>query len=441
MIDIRKLDGSSFRNWNIQNEIGRGADGIVYRASQENREVALKLFFPEVVQKNGTGEERERLELQLGLVGEKHHPHLVEIYEGGVDEDSQILYLAMEYIPGKSLDKVLDALPRQSIAPLVKQLAEAAKFLHDKGLAHRDIKPANIVVSDDFSSLTLLDLGVATRDIENAEEKHLSGDEFVASVRYSPPEFVWRDEARSDQNAWTAISFYQIGATLHDMLMKKPIFQGMDAPRAKLYDSVKLHAPEINAPDCEVWLSQLARACLVKNWRERIKIVTWDLFAGPQPEASEISLKILDIRLRQVLADQEKIRQAEEKLKQPQPNRAQELWRLQSDTFLRVRQFLMTTDVFPRFSGTHEANNKEGYTLKYDFEKNEELLFKQPFSVKITFTANPLTQLTTDLVLAASVEGQEISRSLWSEAFTPETASDLCQRALVQLAEQMIATQ
>ena len=441
MIDVRKLAGQIFRGWTVRTEIGRGADGIVYVASQEGREVALKLFFPEAVQKNGLGEERERLELQLGLVGEKHHPHLVEIYEGGIDEETQTLYLAMEYVPGKSLDKILDVLPRQAIAPLLKQLADAAKFLHDRGLAHRDIKPANIVISEDFSTLTLLDLGVATRDVENADEKQLSGDEFVASVRYSPPEFVWRNEARAEENAWTAISYYQIGATLHDMLMRKPIFQGFDAPRAKLYNAVRLRAPEIEASDCEHWLSQVARACLVKSWRERLKIVTWEMFAGPPPTGGETTLKLLDIRLRQVLADQEKIRMAEEKVGQPRPDRAQELWRLQSDTFLRVRQFLMTTDVFPRFSGTHEPSGNGTYTLRYQFEANDDLLFKQSLHIEVVFAASPATQLTTDLTLIASIDGLEISRSSWSEAFTVETAADLCQRALVQIAEKMIEGQ
>ncbi|MDQ0042246.1 protein kinase domain-containing protein [Variovorax boronicumulans] len=441
MINVRKLDGQMFRGWNIQTEIGHGADGIVYKATQEERVVALKLFFPEAVQKNGIGEEQERLELQLGLAGEKHHPHLVEIYEGGIDEESQTLYLAMEYVPGNSLDKILDTLPRQAIAPLLKQLADAARFLHEQGLAHRDIKPANIVVSDDFLTLTLLDLGVATRDVENADDQKLSGDEFVASVRYSPPEFVWRTEARSEENAWTAISYYQIGATLHDMLMKKPIFQGFDSPRAKLYDAVRLRAPEIEALDCEPWLAQIARACLVKSWRERLKIVTWDLFAGPPPTGGETSLKLLDIRLRQVLADQEKIRLTEEKAGQPRPDRAQELWRLQSDTFLRVRQFLMTSDVFPRFSGTHEQSANSSYTLKYQFEENPDLLFKQSILIEIIFAISPSTQLTTDLTLIASIKGEEITRSSWSEAFTVETAADLCQRAIVQVAEQMLESQ
>lgn len=441
MIDVKKLSGQMFRVWTVHQEIGRGADGIVYRALQDDREVALKIFFPEAVAKNGLGEERERLELQLGLRGKKHHPNLVEIYEGGFDDESQTLYLSMEYISGRSLDKALDSLPRQAISPLLKQLAEAAKFLHDRGLAHRDIKPANIVVSEDFSMLTLLDLGVATRDVENSDDKQLSGDEFVASVRYSPPEFVWRTEARDDENAWTAISYYQIGATLHDMLMRKPIFQGFDTPRAKLYDAVRMRAPEIDAPDCELWLAQLARACLVKNWRERVQIVNWDLFFGPSPSSGDTSLKLLDIRLKQILADQEKVRVAEEKIGQPQPDRSQDLWRLQSDTFLRVRQFLMTANIFPRFSGTHEPAGDKSYILRYHFEENEDLLFNKKLLVEISFKANPATQLTTDLEFMALIDGKEISRASWSEAFTVESATDLCQRALIEVADQMVAGQ
>lgn len=440
MVDIKNMSGQTFRKWNVQNEIGRGIDGVVYKAKREEEgEVALKLFFPEVVAKNGLGEEQERLELQLSLVGAKHHPNLVEIYEGGYDDTTDNFYLVMEYIPGRSLDKLLDTIPRQFIASLLKQLAEVAKFLHDRGLAHRDIKPANIVVSEDFLKLTLLDLGIATDDDDRLCDKNLSGEEFVGSVRYSPPEFVYRKEVRTDENAWTAISYYQIGATLHDMLMQKPIFQGFDAPRGILYDSVRLRTPNIVAPDCEPWLAQVARACLVKNWRERIQIVNWDLFNGPQSDASDLHSKVLDIRLRQILADQEKVRKTEELINSVQPDRLQELWRLQSDTFLRVRQFLMTANIFPRFSGTHEANDKGGYNLKYLFEKNADLLFRQELRIDILLKVSPTTQLTTDLTITATVNEQTISESSWTEAFSVESASDLCQRALIEIADQVIA--
>lgn len=438
MLDVKNLKGTTFRGWAVLEEIGRGADGIVYKAAQGDRQVALKMFFPEAVAKNGLGEERERLELQLGLVGAKHHPNLVEIYEGGFEEELKTFYLVMEYAPGRSLDKLLDTLPRPAIAPLLKQLAEAARFLHGKGLAHRDIKPANIVISEDFSTLTLLDLGIATRDVDGADDKQLSGEEFVASVRYSPPEFVWRTEVRTDESAWTAISFYQIGATLHDMLMQKPIFQGVDTPRAKLYDAVRLTTPEILAHDCEPWLAQVARACLVKSWRERVQIVNWDLFLGPPADSGDSSIKLLDIRLRQILADQEKVRISEEKVKQPQPDRTQELWRLQSETFLRVRQFLMTANVFPRFSGNHEANADGGYVLKYRFDENEDLLFRKQLQIEISLKASPATQLTTDLTFVALIADQEISRSSWTEAFTVESAADLCQRALIEVAGQVV---
>lgn len=441
MIDVKNLNGQTFRGWSVLEEIGRGADGVVYRTAQKDRNVALKLFLPEVVAKNGLGDDQARLELQLNLIGKKHHANLVEIYEGGYDKDSEVFYLVMEYVPGRSLDKLLKILPRQAIAPLLKQLVNAAKFLHEMGLVHRDIKPANIVVSNDFTKLTLLDLGVATHHVEVADNQQLSGEEFVASVRYSPPEFVWRTEDRTDNSALTAITYYQIGATLHDMLMQKPIFEGFDTPRAKLYDAVKLIAPEVSAEGCEPWLAQIAKACLVKNWRERTQIVGWDLFTGPQSNGSDISVKLLDIRLRQIISDQEKIRKTEEQSKGNQSVRIQELWTLQSETFLRVRQFLMTAGIFPRFSGNHEPNGAGTYILKYQFEENDDLLFRQRLLIEVLFKTSHATPLTTDLTIIAIVEGEEISRSSWTEAFTVETASDLCQRALIEIASQLVATE
>jgi eukaryotic-like serine/threonine-protein kinase len=84
---------------------------------------------------------------------------LVQIFEGGkAAELDNIPFLVMEFIPGKSLDKAIKSVPRSAIPSLLKQPADAARYLESVGLVHRDIKPANIVISDDFSQLTLLDL-------------------------------------------------------------------------------------------------------------------------------------------------------------------------------------------------------------------------------------------------------------------------------------------
>ena len=158
MDDVRKMLQKEVKGWQLLDVLGQGIDGIVYRAKKSDKTAAVKLFFPESIKKNGLDGELERLELQLSLVGKKHHEHLVEIFEGGQDADLNTLYLVMEYVPGNSLDKVITKIPRHLIPNLSEQLASAAKFLEDNGLVHRDIKPANIVVSEDFLKLTLLDL-------------------------------------------------------------------------------------------------------------------------------------------------------------------------------------------------------------------------------------------------------------------------------------------
>ena len=118
------------------------------------------------------------------------------------------------------------------ILPLIAQVASAAQFLEDNGLAHRDIKPENIGVSDDFSHATLLDLGVLrpvglSNITDEGEQKA-----FVATLRYSPPELLYREE-EDNVEGWRVITFYQLGAVLHDMIMRYPIFREYGDPYAR----------------------------------------------------------------------------------------------------------------------------------------------------------------------------------------------------------------
>jgi len=438
MKDVRNQTGRQIQGWSLWGVLGNGADGIVYVCEKDGHQAAMKLFFPEQVQKNGLEAQTERLELQLTLRGGKHHPNLVEIYDGGFDQELGTLFLIMEYVPGTSLDKLVGKLPPASIPSLVRQLASAAQFLETKELFHRDIKPANIVVNDDFSKLTLLDLGVVFSAPTSGDER-ISRDEFVATVRYSPREFVWRDELGSDGDAWRAVTFYQIGATLHDMLAKKLLFEGFDTPRARLYDAVKLRPPVIDAPDCEAWLVQLAQCCLVKNWRERLQLLRWESFNGPATGSVDNSQRLQAIRLRQIRADEFRLLAEEERVDASKHTRAQELWSLQNSLFLEVRQFLMSAQVFPRFSGTHAAASETEYLLSYVIDADAALLFDCPVNVEIRLKAIQDSELTTQLSMCATCDAEEIFRATWTEMLTVETAATICQEALLQIADRIVA--
>lgn len=428
-IDVRGLVGREVQGWALWDVLGKGADGIVYMGERAGEQAAVKIFFPEQLERYGFELQQQRLELQLQLKGKKHHPNLVEIFDGGVDDELKTLYLVMEYVPGNSLDKIVGKLPSEVIAPLIKQLADAAQFLEERDLVHRDIKPANIVISDDFKALTLLDLGVVLRP-PDAMDDRISGDEFVASVRYSPREFVWRDELGTDRDAWRAVTFYQIGATLHDMIMGYPIFSGRDTPPARLYEAVKLHPPEISSSVCEPWLIKLAEACLIKSWRERLKHLEWASFSGPAPTGDRSQLR--DLRLKQIRADEQRLQAKEEASNMPpKATRAQELWRLQNGLFLELRQFLMSNPVFPTFSGSHTASDG-GYELHFAFDPNPDLLFFKVITVNIRLRVASDTEAATDIAFVGKMDSQEVFAASWRELFSVERAAELCEQGLVQ---------
>jgi eukaryotic-like serine/threonine-protein kinase len=438
MIDVNNLIGHFVEGWKLWEILGKGVDGIVYVGERDGNQCAIKLFLPDRLEKYGLGQERERLEMQLRLRGEKRHPNLVQIFSGGFSEELQTLYLIMEYVPGKSLDKLLGKIPPESVAPLTRQLASAARFLETQDLYHRDIKPANVVVSDDFTKLTLLDLGIVTAPTDGDER--LSGEEFVASLRYSPPEFVRRQEDGDNAEAWQAVTYYQIGATMYDMIVGRQIFSGFDKPRALLYEAVKLRTPQFPENKCDEWLVQLAKCCLVKSWRHRLDLVRWDHFQGPVEDfESDTSIKLKAIRLKQIQADEERVLKKEEALAVQTVSKSQELWKLQDSIFLEVRHYLISSQVFPKFSGTHKALSDKEYVLEYMLEADESLMFPHPVSVSIHLSNSKGSEVVTNLTVSAAAQGLDIFRASWTEAFTVETATKACQDALVQIAERAMS--
>ncbi|WP_223435327.1 MULTISPECIES: serine/threonine protein kinase [unclassified Pseudomonas] len=438
MIDVRKLIGTVVQGWQLLEVLGAGADGIVYLGEKGSTKVAIKLFFPEVLEKYGVAGAEERLVLQLELIGGKHHPNLVEIFAGGMDAELKTLYLVMEYVSGQSLDKVVKILPPETIPLLLGQLAEGARFLESKGLYHRDIKPANIVVNEGFTKLTLLDLGIIYKAPEEQGGGRVSGDEFVATVRYSPPEFVWRDEVSSSNEAWRAITFYQIGATLHDMIMGKPLFSGMDSPRACLYDAVRDSSPEISSDECASWIVQLAKSCLIKDWRERGRIVSWDSFKAPDPIDDDLLQSRQAIRVRQIRND-ELVSLKEGRHIVPLNSRLKrDIWDLQNKLFREIRQFLLGEQIFPKFSTSQVSISEMEYLLGFCFEVDTRLMFVDVIDVKVRLAPSNESELCFDLSIQATACGHQIYDAIWTENFTVESASRLALIALLQIADHVV---
>jgi len=201
-------------------------------------------------------------------------PNLVQILDGGECADTGALYVAMQFVQGIPLDKAIGGLPRPLIAPLIRQIASAARYLDNRGYCHRDIKPSNVMLSSDYSVATLLDLGVIR---PYGGSSLTDPGEFLGTHQYGPPEFIFRTEDGS-QDSLRAITYYQLGGVLHDLIMRRPLFEAYVAPRARLVDAVKHEIPVVDAPDVPPGLLVLAANCLAKDAVQRLKWVDWNAF-------------------------------------------------------------------------------------------------------------------------------------------------------------------
>lgn len=283
-----EIVGAQVGGWYATELLGSGKSALVLRAEKEGVTAALKVFDPDLIEKYGETSQLGRIEREKRLVG-KTHPHLVRIFDGGKCSLTGRLFVAMECVPAKDLSQLLTEVPRDRIRPLIAQLALAAQFLEEQELAHRDIKPSNIAVSDDFVRLTLLDLGVL-RPFGETGLTDTEGQQFVGTLQYSSPEFLFRTE-QDTLDGWRALTFYQIGAVLYDLIKRKPLFEEFSVPYARMVEAVKYETPDFNVPGADVDLVSLAQSCLVKDPALRLRLVTWDSFKVSQPPVSVTTIK------------------------------------------------------------------------------------------------------------------------------------------------------
>jgi DNA-binding beta-propeller fold protein YncE len=200
--------GSVFAGYEIEDLVGRGGMGVVYRARQLRpaRTVALKVVAPEL---SSDADFRRRFETESQVAAALEHPNVVPVYE--VDEEDGVLFLAMRFVDGVDLR----ALIRRGVDPeraarIVDQVAGALDAAHARGLVHRDVKPANILVSSGTDHVYLTDFGL-TKEIASEDGPTRTGT-WVGSIDYVPPEQIQgeRVDARADVYALTAVLFHAL---------------------------------------------------------------------------------------------------------------------------------------------------------------------------------------------------------------------------------------
>ncbi len=279
--------------------VDSGGSAALYRVESPQGLRAIKVYDPAFLVGPAAAAEKRRLELQRALIGHAC-PTLVQIFK--VDEAEGTAFVEMEFIEWPQLKKVLSQVPDSSVPVLIKQLVEAVIYLERLDIVHRDIKPENIHVSPDFSVLKLIDLGVA-RELITKEEETVSATDygalrpFIATAQYSSPEYLFRLDAPSP-TLWKGLSLYQVGAVLHDLIVKAPLFnQEVSLGNRWLVARAVLSRvpsfPDVDPTRLAAYKALAAR-CLVKDISTRLSLVDWSDF---DLEASTDQLSALRVRL------------------------------------------------------------------------------------------------------------------------------------------------
>jgi serine/threonine protein kinase len=213
--DARLAAGSEFGGFRIERTLGHGGMGIVYLARELrlDRLVALKVIRPELA-----GEEsfRARFRSETLTAASVEHPRVVTVF--GAGEHDGLLYVAMRYVPGRDLGRLIaadGALDPEDAAALIAQIADGLDAVHAAGLVHRDVKPANVIVEDgpagSDSAAFLTDFGLAKAMASTAGLT--ATGEVIGSVDYMAPEQIegQRVDARTDVYALGCVLFHAVG--------------------------------------------------------------------------------------------------------------------------------------------------------------------------------------------------------------------------------------
>jgi serine/threonine protein kinase len=268
--------------WQFECPIRPGGSAALYRIRDNAHTAALKIYDPKLLEGKNGAVERRRIQQQRDLIGHDC-PTLVEHIDAGEFENTA--YVIMEYVPWDTLTDVVTKVPRSAIRTIISQVAAAAKYLDDRGLCHRDIKPDNIAISLDWSCAKLLDLGVIRSLDDRGAVRTDDGDKlpFVATAQYSSPEYLFRLEPVGER-LWRGLTFYQLGGVLHDLIMRKPLFQDFAARdnRYVMAYAVANQTPVVLSEMVDTALILLARDCLGKDLSRRLELVNWARFEGDQ---------------------------------------------------------------------------------------------------------------------------------------------------------------
>jgi serine/threonine protein kinase len=258
---MEDLEGQTVKGYKLQERIGAGGFGAVYRALQSTvgREVAIKIILPGFT---NHPDFIRRFEAEAQLIARLEHIHIAPLYDYWREPEGA--YLVMRYLRGGNLHHALRQGPYdlESAALLLDQVSSALSLAHSNNVIHRDIKPENILLDEDGNAY-LADFGIA-KDIQLTDQALTDADSIVGSPDYIAPE-----QARKEP-VTPRTDIYSLGVVLYEVLTGQHPFPDL-TPVERLFKHLNEPVPEITSlvPEVSEAVDRVIQRATAKDPEER----------------------------------------------------------------------------------------------------------------------------------------------------------------------------
>src|SRR5881296_1125485 len=251
-----------FGDYELLEQIGRGGQGVVFRARQKslNRIVALKVIG---LGHWATEAHLKRFRLEAEAAARLEHPGIVPIHEVGERDGS--CYFSMKFVEGGQLDEVIRRTPMsiRQAAELIAKVARTVHYAHEHGILHRDIKPGNVLL-DAKGEPHLTDFGLAR--LVESESTVTRTMEVLGTPSYMAPEQAIGNNARVGR----ATDVYGLGAVFYQLLTGHPPFAGgTTIETGRLVLDTEPRQPRLWNPKVDRDISTICLKCLEKDPQRR----------------------------------------------------------------------------------------------------------------------------------------------------------------------------
>ena len=253
--------------YELERELGRGGMGIVFLAKDVRlkRHVAIKLLPPELTFRS---EIRSRFLREAETAAQLTHPSIVPIYS--VDEKDGLVFFVMAFVDGDNLAKLIHdrgALDPVEVRRIIREVADALAYAHERGVVHRDIKPDNILLDLQTRRPMVTDFGIA-RAVSEGGDARLT----ATGIAIGTPAFMSPEQSAGDRALDGRSDLYSLGIVAYQMLCGDLPFVANNTPALLVKHLSEAPVPiERRSGNVPADLARAVMLCLEKNPNDRFE--------------------------------------------------------------------------------------------------------------------------------------------------------------------------